>query len=150
MHKHSSQRIAVLIDANNVEISTKELFKTNIDYNTLIHKVNGRELVRMLYFRPETQPLNGLKHVLESAGIEIRLTPKNSDCWLTVDAISLIPKIDVLVLVAGDADYIPLIWYVRSRGVKTEVWMWDDNTSRSLKETADNFIPLSKECLFNK
>ena len=63
---------------------------------------------------------------------------------------TLVEKIDVVVLVAGDKDYVPLLCYLQSRGVKTEVWCWDSCTSKELKELADEYIPLTQNILFEK
>lgn len=150
MKKFDKQRIAVLVDAENLEISSVENHGGKIDYSKLLEKVNGREIVRALYYKPLNKLTNGLKYVLNNFGYEIKTTPKNVDCWLTIDAITLAEKCDVIVLVGGDADYVPLVWYLKSRGARVEVWMWKNETSALLIESADEYVPLTDEFLLQR
>lgn len=160
MNKHESQRVAILMDAENLEITTATLFGTKVNYNKLMQKINDRKVVRAIYYT-KVQKLFGndgkvlnscqgfVNFLKNSQGIEIRTAPKNVDCWLTVDAISIASKVDVVVLIGGDGDYAPLLWYLRALGVKTEVWMWEERTASSLKESADQFVALDNKYLLN-
>jgi len=148
--KFESQRIAVLVDADNLEIEARNSYQGKVDYKKLLERVNGREIVRALYYKPEKWVANGLRYALQNRGFEVKTPPKNVDCWLTIDAVTLAEKVDVIILVGGDADYIPLVWLLKSKGTKVEVWMWKDATSRSLIEAADDYIPLTRDFLLEK
>lgn len=47
-----------------------------------------------------------------------------------------------ICLVAGDADYLPVLERIRQHGWKSEVWYWD-NAAQVLKESADRFESLN-------
>jgi len=145
--KMPAQRVAVLVDAENVEVGARKEHGGRVDYAKLLDAVNGRDVVRALYFTSQERLSGSFKHAIQAKGFEIKTPPKNVDCWLTVDAITLAEKCDVIVLVGGDADYVPLIWFLKSRGCRTEVWMWSDCTAGKLIEAADEFLPLTKDVL---
>jgi uncharacterized LabA/DUF88 family protein len=48
---------------------------------------------------------------------------------------------DVLTLVAGDADYVPVIERITKRGFQVDVLFWK-HASHELKSAATNFIEL--------
>jgi uncharacterized LabA/DUF88 family protein len=153
MRKMAAQRVAVLIDDDNLSITAMNNFGRRVDYAKLLEAINGREIVRAVLYRPEAAAAQypfppKLLHFLERRlGVEVKTPPKNVDCWLTVDAIALAGKVDVVALVGGDGDYEPLMHYLKAQGCKVEVWSWPVNTARRLREAADRFIPLTTEML---
>jgi uncharacterized LabA/DUF88 family protein len=70
---------------------------------------------------------------------------KNADCFLIIDAVTMAEKLDVVIILGGDKDYLPLIWYLKSRGCRTEIWAWPEATSSDMQQAADAFFPLTKE-----
>ena len=64
------------------------------------------------------------------------------DVGLCMDAVRLLPKIDVMVLVSGDGDYVPLVEYAQSQGVKAEIVAFGKTASSHLFEEADEYIDL--------
>ena len=151
MKKLKDQRLAILVDAENLEISAFSLHKARIDYERLLEKLNGREIVRVIYYQQRKNWINGkasgFQRYLEELGVEIRLTEKNADCYLTIDSVSLADKADTIAILGGDGDYLPLIRYLKFRGVRTEIWMWPEATSTQLRAEADVFVPLSTDVL---
>jgi uncharacterized LabA/DUF88 family protein len=147
MRKIACQRLAVLIDADNIEIGARKGFNRPVNYDALFAAINGREVVRALYFKPrECSP--GRRAFLErKLGIEVKLPPKNVDTWLTIDAVTLAEKVDTIALIGGDADYVPLVWYLKSRGCKVEVWCWPGTTAEALRLAADEFRALDERVL---
>lgn len=153
MRKLAAQRIAVLIDDDNISITATNCFGRRVDYAKLLEVIDDREMVRAILYRPESSAAQyqfppKLQRFLERRlGVEVKTPPKNVDCWLTVDAIALAAKVDVIALVGGDGDYEPLLHYLKARGCKVEVWSWPVSTARRLREAADRFIPLNTEVL---
>jgi uncharacterized LabA/DUF88 family protein len=147
MKKVANQRLAVLIDADNIEIEARKTYNCRVNYDALFAALNGREVVRALYFKPrECSP--GLQAFLErKLGIEVKLPPKNVDTWLTIEAVTLAEKVDTIALVGGDSDYDPLVWYLKSRGCKVEVWCWPGTIAESLRLAADEFRALDERVL---
>jgi uncharacterized LabA/DUF88 family protein len=66
------------------------------------------------------------------------------DVGLTVDAIKMAPRLDSVVIISGDGDFIPLVEYLQTMGVQVEVVSFSKSTSSMLKETADDFVDLSE------
>ncbi len=148
MRKLNCQRLAVLVDADNVEITARTFYHRAVDYKALFSAVNGREVVRAIYFRPRECPPKLRTFLEEGLGVEVRLPAKNVDTWLTIAAVTLAEKVDAIALVGGDGDYAPLAWYLKSCGCKVEVWSWPQATSSALREAADEFRSLDERVLF--
>ena len=149
MRKIDCQRLAVLVDAENLEIYARDTYRRAVGYRALFEAVDGREVVRAIYFRPRACAPNLQTFLEEGLGIEVRLPVKNVDTWLTIAAVTLAEKVDVIALVGGDGDYAPLAWYLKSKGCKVEVWCWPEATASALIEAADEFYPLDERVLLS-
>jgi uncharacterized LabA/DUF88 family protein len=88
---------------------------------------------------------------LEKAGLELRMKDLQIyaggmkkgdwDVGLTVDVIRMMPFLDVIILVTGDGDYIPLINYVKWGGGRVvEVAAFRRSASSKIVEAADVFV----------
>ena len=67
------------------------------------------------------------------------------DVGIAVDAIKLSDKLDVIVLVTGDGDYIPLVEYLQNtKGCLVEILAFQKTCSSRLVEAADDFIDLGE------
>ncbi len=88
---------------------------------------------------------------LEKAGLELRMKDLHIyaggmkkgdwDVVLTVDVIRMMPFLDVIILVTGDGDYIPLINYVKWGGGRVvEVAAFRRSASSKIVEAADEFV----------
>ncbi|MCR4328041.1 MAG: NYN domain-containing protein [Patescibacteria group bacterium] len=88
---------------------------------------------------------------LEKAGIELRTKDiqiyaggskkADWDVGLAVDAIRMSSFLDVVILVTGDGDFIPLVDYLQwGVGRLVEVAAFRRSTSAKLQEAADKFI----------
>jgi uncharacterized LabA/DUF88 family protein len=54
-------------------------------------------------------------------------------------------KVDSIVLISGDGDYVPVVQYLQlSLGCLVEVVAFKKSCSNSLKDVADSFIPIEK------
>ena len=64
---------------------------------------------------------------------------------MAIDAISLSPKLDAVILITGDGDFIPLVEYLKiTQGCQVELVSFGKSTSTKLVETVDDFIDLDK------
>jgi uncharacterized LabA/DUF88 family protein len=67
------------------------------------------------------------------------------DVGLAVDAIKLAPKLDAIILVTGDGDFVPLVEYLQvNEGCQVEVMSFGRSSSSKLIESCDDFIDLDK------
>jgi len=147
MRKLTTQRIAILIDADNLEIFARQTFERHIDYRALWDAMNGREIVRAIYFKPRECPARLRTFLDKGLGIEVQLPPKNVDTYLSIAGVTLAERVDAIALCCGDSDYVPLTEYLRCKGCKSEVWCFPGATSPKLRETADEFRPLDEGIL---
>ena len=64
---------------------------------------------------------------------------------MAIDAISLSPKLDAVILITGDGDFIPLVEYLKiTQGCQVELVSFGKSTSSKLTEVVDDFIDLDK------
>jgi len=57
----------------------------------------------------------------------------------------LADKVDSIIIMSGDSDFVELVEHLKSRGVRVEIAAVAKTTSRLLIETADYFTPIEKE-----
>ena len=68
------------------------------------------------------------------------------DVGLAIDTIKLADKLDVVILVSGDGDYIPMVEYLKiNKGCRVEAIAFGETTSAKLIEAVDDFTDLSKD-----
>lgn len=154
--KHKSQRVGVFIDTQNLYHSAKNLYHARVNFGAIMKDaVAGRSLIRALAYLVTTES-GEEKPFLEALGkIGIEIKTKDLqiftggakkadwDVGLAVDTIKLAPKLDAVVIVSGDGDFIPLVQYLQENmGVQVEVISFGKSTSGKLREAADDFIDL--------
>lgn len=156
--KHKEQRVGVFIDTANLYHSAKNLYKRKVNFGAVLKDaVAGRKLVRATAYviTSEAGDEKGFFDALTKLGIETRTKDLQVfaggakkgdwDVGITVDAIKFAPKLDAVILVAGDGDFIPLVKYLQSTsGTQVEVVSFGKSTSMKLKEAADDFLDLSE------
>ncbi len=145
------QKVGIFIDAENIELSGLKHHEGRTDYKKILDKVGDREIVRILYYKPEYKEISDdFETFWNGLGGEIKRPTKNADTFLVIDAVTLAEKLDVAIILGGDKDFLPLIWYLRSRGCRVEIWSWPESTSPEVKEAADFYFPLTKNFVIKK
>lgn len=154
-----SQRVGVFVDVANMYYSAKNIHGTRVNFGKLLEDAVGdRELVRALAYviKADSPDENRFFEALDKQGFEIRVKDLQVfaggakkgdwDVGLSVDAISMSSKLDVVVLVTGDGDYIPLVQYLKSAaGCRVEVVAFIESTAQKLREVVDKFLDLSSD-----
>ena len=154
---HKEQRVGVFIDTSNLYHSAKNLYKRKVNFgNVLKDAVAGRRLVRAIAYviTSEGGEEKNFFDALTKLGIETKTKELQIfsggakkgdwDVGLAVDAMKMAPKLDAVILVAGDGDFVPLVEYLQSTsGVQVEVVSFGKSASMKLKEQADDFLDLS-------
>jgi uncharacterized LabA/DUF88 family protein len=157
--KHPEQRVGVFIDAQNLYHSAKNLYKRNVNFGTILEDVvAGRKLIRAVAYviTSEEGQEQTFFEALNKVGIETKTKDlqvffggakkADWDVGLAVDAITMAPKLDAIVLISGDGDYVPAVEYLQKHsGVQVEVAAFGKSTSALLLEAADDFIDLSSD-----
>ena len=147
------QSVAILVDGNNIERSLHTLNKnenTMINFDTLVPRLlDGRFLNRMIYFREGRNISEKLTERLHSNfhGSTIPCH-KSADIPLSIKATQLAPKVDTIIILSGDSDYVELVRHLRGCGVRVEIAAVQESTARILIEEADYFHPIVKDDWF--
>lgn len=155
--KHKEQRVAVFVDIQNMYYSAKNLYSAKVNYTKVLSEaVSERKLIRGFAYviKADVGAEQDFFDALSKIGFEVRSkelqifyggTKKGDwDVGLCMDAVRLVPKMDVMVLVSGDGDYKDLLDYVRSQGVRTEVIAFGKTCSSRLIEEADEVVDMGK------
>jgi len=155
MQKPKEQRVEVLIDVQNMYHSAKNLYHSRVNFQEVLKKaVDGRKFIRAFGYvvRTKTGEEQPFFEALMKLGIETRIRDLQEwyggakkadwDVGIVIDAIRTSPGLDVVVLVSGDGDFIPLVEYLKNQGKRVEVMAFGKTTSSKLKETADEFIDM--------
>jgi len=156
MTKHKDQRVAVLVDAANMYHSAKNLYKRRVNFKEVLKgAVADRKLVRAIAYviRGANEEEETFFEALSNQGFEVIIKDlqvfsggarkADWDVGIAVDAIKMSERADVIVLVSGDGDYLPLVDYLQSKGCRVEVMAFRQTTSSKLIEEVDDFISLS-------
>ena len=144
------QSVAILIDGNNIERSLHHVTgieNSLINFDSLIPKlVKERGLNRLVYFKAGRYISDKLAERLHNQFYG-RVVPchKTADIPLTITATQLADKVDSIIIMSGDSDFVELVEHLKSRGVRVEIAAVAKTTSRLLIETADYFTPIEKE-----
>jgi uncharacterized LabA/DUF88 family protein len=155
--KQKDQRVGVFIDTQNLYHTAKNLYKKKVNFGSVLKDaLAGRQLIRAIAYVITTE--NGdetdFLEALGKAGIETKAKDlqifydgskkADWDIGLAIDAVTMAPKLDAIVIVSGDGDFVPLCNFLRyHHGVQVEVMTFGKSASLSLKEIADEFIDLS-------
>jgi uncharacterized LabA/DUF88 family protein len=155
--KHPDQRVAILIDTQNLYHSAKNLYKSKVNFAGVVKSaLGGRKLVRALTYVVNTESGEELPffEAMEKIGIEIKTKDlqifyggakkADWDVGIAVDAIKLSSKVDAIVLATGDGDFIPLVEYLKSQGCQVEGITFGRSASARFKEVVDDFTDLDE------
>lgn len=156
--KHKEQRVGVFIDTQNLYHSARNLYKARVNFGAVVKDaVAGRKLVRAVAYviTTEAGDEKNFFEALTKQGIETKTKDlqvfaggakkADWDVGIAVDAISMAPRLDVVILVSGDGDFVPLVEYLRMHsGIQVEVVSFSKSTSGKLRETIDDFLDLSE------
>jgi uncharacterized LabA/DUF88 family protein len=155
--KHKEQRIAVFIDTQNLYHTAKNLYKRKVNFGSILKEVvAGRKLVRAIAYviTSEAGDEKAFFEALTKLGIETKTKDlqvfssgamkADWDVGLAVDAIKMAPRLDTIIIISGDGDFVPLVEYLQTM-TQVEVASFGKSTSGQLKEAADDFLDLSED-----
>jgi uncharacterized LabA/DUF88 family protein len=157
--KHKAQRVGIFIDTQNIYHSAKNIHHAKANFGAIVKTVlDGRVLIRAMAYvvTTESGEENAFFGALGKAGIEIRSKPlqiflggtkkADWDVGLAIDAVTMAPKIDSVILLSGDGDYVPLVEYLQNtHGCQVEVAAFGKSSSSRLIEAADDFLDLDQD-----
>lgn len=152
-----SQRIGVFVDNQNLFYSATRIFNKYLDYKKLLEFiVRDRQLIRALAYVVESEEtrqghfINILKrHNYEIRSKNLKRRPDGTakgdwDMGIAIDSMSLAVKLDVVALVSGDGDFLPLINKLKALGCRVELYYIKGSCADEIIEAADDAYLIEK------
>ena len=161
--RYSDQRVGIFIDIQNLYHSAKHLYGARVNFAELIKSLEGnRKLIRAIGYvvKSDTSEAEAaFFEALGKSGLELRIKDlqvfaggakkADWDVGMAVDAIRMASFLDVIILVTGDGDFVPLVDYLKwGLGRQVEVASFARSTSSKLRESADVYINIEENSKF--
>ena len=157
--QYKDQRVGVFVDVQNMYYSAKHLYNAKVNFASLLKAgVGNRSLIRAIAYviKADIKEDKNFFDALENIGFEIRAKDLQVfaggakkgdwDIGLAMDTIELAPKLDTIIIVSGDGDYVPLVKHLRhALGCRIEVVAFGKSCSNSLMQEADSFIDIDSD-----
>lgn len=154
------QKVALLVDVQNVYYTTRHAFGRNFDYNRFWSvATQDRQVVNAAAYAIERgdRKQREFQNILRAIGFEVKLKPfiqrsdgsakGDWDVGITIDALEYAEEADVVVLVTGDGDFDLLVDKLRGKDKVVEVYGVAQLTAASLRNAASRFIPIEGNLL---
>lgn len=158
MSQFTEQRVGVFVDVANMYYSAKAMYQKKVNFKAILDEAVGdRNLIRAIAYvvQADIPEESGFFDALTHIGFEVKAKDLQVfyggqkkgdwDVGIAMDTIKLAPKLDVVVLVSGDGDFVPLVEYLKSLGQKVEIAAFGRSASGKLQEAADVFIDFDKD-----
>lgn len=158
MLQSKHQRVGVFVDIQNLYYSAKYLYKSKVNFKEVLREaVKGRSLIRAIAYviRADIKEEKNFFDALANIGFEVKIKDLQTfygghkkgdwDIGIAMDTIELAPKLDTVILISGDGDFIPLVQHLRrAMGCRVEIMAFGRSSSSRLKEEADSFVDMDK------
>jgi uncharacterized LabA/DUF88 family protein len=161
--RQRGQRVGMFVDVQNMFYSAKHLYHAKINYRRMLEDLTaGRQLVRAVAYlvtKPEVDQtafvdaLTRLGYEIQVKYLKIRPDGSVKGDWameLSLDVMAMATRLDTVILVTGDGDYVPLVDRLKVMGVRTEVVGFQQNTATELMNAAHAFIGIGDNMLFKE
>ena len=156
--EYKDQRVGVFIDVQNLYHSARNIYNARVNFDELLKDVlRERKLIRSFAYvvRTKTGEEQPFFEALVKLGFETRIRDLQEfaggqkkadwDVGIVIDAVRVAPSVDVVILISGDGDFIPLVEYLRNQGKRVEVMAFKQSASSKLIEAADKFIDIGED-----
>ncbi|MDP6293276.1 MAG: NYN domain-containing protein [Candidatus Woesearchaeota archaeon] len=154
-----AQRVGVFVDTQNIYYSARHLYQALVNFEALLKQaVRGRVLVRAVAYVVRSddmkkeeffKALGNMGYEIKSKDLQVFADGSKKGDWdvgIAVDMIEQAPKLDTMVLVSGDGDFVPAVEHLqRGLGCRVEVMAFGPSANAQVKEVCDQFIDLDKE-----
>ncbi|MGL4224086.1 MAG: NYN domain-containing protein [Vibrio sp.] len=155
------EKIAILVDVQNVYYTCRERYGRHFDYNQFWSQATqDRSVVQAnAYAIASKDPQQRqFHHILRGIGFTVMLKPfiqrsdgsakGDWDVGIALDGYELAQQVDTVVLVSGDGDFEPLVTRIQQRfQVKVEVYGVPKLTAQHLIDVASQFYPIEHSLL---
>ncbi len=158
IYRNPQQRVAVLVDVQNLYYSAKNMYSSHVSYKSLLSlAVGGRILTRAIAYviRTPQRLEETFFEAINTSGFEVKeknlqvfadgAVKGDWDLGIAMDAIRLGHKVDSIILCSGDGDYAPVVNYLQQAlGCLVEVVAFKRTANKELTEIADDFVDLDE------
>jgi len=155
---YHNQRVGVFIDIQNMYYSARTMYESHVNFAKILQTaVGNRQLIRAIAYviKSDAPKEQTFFDALEKSGLEIRskdiqIFPGGAkkgdwDVGVAVDAIKIADRLDAVILVTGDGDFLPLVTYLKeNKGCRVEGIAFGRSTSAKLIEALDRFTDLDE------
>ncbi|MEZ4960215.1 MAG: NYN domain-containing protein [Saprospiraceae bacterium] len=147
------QSVAILVDGNNIEMSLHSVSGKKgamINFDKLVPALlQNRALSRLIYFREGKSISQRLAERLQKL-FHGSVVPcyKSADIPLTIKAVQVASKVDTIIILSGDADYVELVRHLKHDGIRVEIAAFPETTADILRAESDYFFPITVEYSF--
>ena len=154
-----TRRVGVFVDVQNMFYGAREK-GARLDFEALLETTcKDRQLVRAVAYLVESRDIDqsAFIHLLQMKAYEVKRKPLrvrhdksakgNWDLEMALDALSAAADLDIVVLVTGDGDFVPLVHQLKRQGLRVEVYGFRRSTAPDLAQACDRFIPITRKLL---
>ncbi len=153
---YQEQRVGVFVDVQNMYYSARNIYKAKVNFKILLREaIRGRNLIRAIAYviKADVKEEVNFFEALKSLGYEVKAKDLQVffggakkgdwDIGIAMDTIEFASKLDAIVLVSGDGDFVPLVQHLKhALGCYVEVMAFGKSSSQKLIEESDNFIDM--------
>ena len=157
--RQEHERVGIFVDVQNMFYAAR-LYDARLDFEKLMQAAVGdRRMIRAMAYLVQTPDVDqsGFIAMLQQRSYQVkrkdlRLRSDGSakgdwDMGMAIDIIGMADKLDVVVLVSGDGDFVSLVHLLKEIGPSVEVFSFPHNTARDLVEAADRYVPIDESLL---
>jgi len=156
---YKEQRVGVFVDVQNLYYTARNVYKSKVDFRAILKEaIKGRNLIRAIAYviRADVKDEENFFDALKNLGYEVKekdlqifyggAKKGDWDVGIAMDMIELAPKLDSVILVSGDGDFVPLLRHVKhALGCYVEVIAFGKSSSQKLIEEADHYVDLDSD-----
>jgi len=157
MQQYNWQRVGVFVDTQNLYYSAKNLYGAKVDFRRILDVgLNQRHLIRAIIYviKADIPEEENFFEALRNIGYEVKIKELRTyydgtkrgdwDMGIAIDTIKMAGKLDTVVLVSGDGDFVALVEHLRAKGIRVEVMAFGKSTSSELRRATNEFIDLDQ------
>ncbi|MBI2566832.1 MAG: NYN domain-containing protein [Candidatus Schekmanbacteria bacterium] len=162
-NKNGRRRLGVFVDVQNMFYAARSQFHGRLDYECLLETLQrDRDVAIAVAYTIQTPDVDQssftsfLEHcgyTVKTKALRTRLDGSAKGDWdmeMALDIISFIGQLDVVTLVSGDGDFVPLVKLLKRHGIEVEIAAFRYNTAVDLRENADHYLPIGEELIIDQ
>ncbi|MBM3262818.1 MAG: NYN domain-containing protein [candidate division Zixibacteria bacterium] len=157
--RRDQERVGIFVDVQNMFYAARQQ-SARLDFEKLMTAAVGeRRMIRAMAYVIQSPEVDqtGFVSMLQQRSYQVKrkdLRQRSDgsakgdwDMGMAIDMIGMADKLDVVVLVSGDGDFVALVHLLKEMGPRVEVFSFLHNTARDLMEAADHYYAIDESLL---